>query len=80
MLDARRAMSLAIVAADRMLPVSMCLQRMPYNNRCHVTTRAGTIQDLGQFYMKNGQRARMSTTAGQALLKRLDAAAVSLPP
>lgn len=41
---------------------------------------AGTIQELGQFYMKNGQRARMSSTAGKALLQRLDAAAVSLPP
>jgi hypothetical protein len=40
----------------------------------------GTIQDLGQYYTKNGQRARMSTVAGNALLKRLDAAAVTLPP
>lgn len=45
-----------------------------------VCTAAGTIQDLGQYYTKNGQRARMSTVAGNALLKRLDAAAVTLPP
>jgi hypothetical protein len=39
-----------------------------------------TIQDLGQFYLKQGQRARLSEELGQTLLNRLDAAELSLPP
>ena len=40
---------------------------------------AATIQELGQFYMKNGQRARLPSSMGQDLLHRLDAAAIALP-
>ena len=40
---------------------------------------AATIQELGQFYMKNGQRARLPSATGQDLLHRLDAAAIALP-
>lgn len=40
---------------------------------------AATIQELGQFYIKNGQRARLPSAMGQDLLHRLDAAAIALP-
>lgn len=39
-----------------------------------------TIRELGEFYMKNGQRARLPEDVGQALLARLDAAEGALPP
>lgn len=38
------------------------------------------IRQLGEFYLKNGQRARLSDEVGQALLARLDAAEAALPP
>ena len=45
----------------------------------HAARVTATIQELGQFYMKNGQRARLPSTTGQELLHRLDAAAIALP-
>eukprot|EP00884_Botryococcus_braunii_P000318 jgi/Botrbrau1/10287/Bobra.0120s0009.1 len=36
------------------------------------------IQELGEFYIKQGQRARLPSSLGQSLLARLDAAATSL--
>ena len=47
------------------------------NSRMHAA--AATIQQLGQFYMKNGQRARLPSSVGKELLERLDAAAIALP-
>ena len=41
---------------------------------CH----AGTLQDLAQFYQKNGQRARISADQGQKMLGRLNLAKSSL--
>lgn len=38
------------------------------------------IQELGQFYMQRGQRARLDEAVGQALLTRLEAADAALPP
>lgn len=43
------------------------------------TQLTGAIKDLGEFYMKNGQRSRLSESVGQALLTRLDAAENALP-
>lgn len=40
----------------------------------------GAIRQLGEFYLSNGQRARLSEEVGQALLARLDAAEAALPP
>lgn len=37
------------------------------------------IQQLGAFYQANGQRARLTSTAGQAILDCLDAAEAALP-
>ena len=44
------------------------------------TQLTGTIKDLGEFYMKNGQRARLPEDVGKALLARLDVAEGALPP
>ena len=44
------------------------------------TQLTGAIRDIGEFYMKNGQRARLPENVGQALLARLDAAEIALPP
>lgn len=38
------------------------------------------IQELGQYYMAQGQRARLTTDVGKGLLDRLDAAEAALPP
>ena len=37
------------------------------------------IQELGQFYLRNGQRTRMSEDAGNAILRRLADAEDALP-
>ncbi|KAI7845229.1 hypothetical protein COHA_001273 [Chlorella ohadii] len=37
------------------------------------------IQQLGTFYQRNGQRARLTSEAGQAVLDALDAAEAALP-
>lgn len=39
---------------------------------------AATIQELGEFYIKQGQRARLPSSLGQSLMARLEAAASSL--
>lgn len=44
------------------------------------TQLTGAIRDLGEFYMKNGQRSRLPENVGQALLARLEAAENALPP
>lgn len=38
-----------------------------------------TIQELGDFYRRNGQRARLPQEVGQSLLERLGVAAAALP-
>jgi len=38
------------------------------------------IKELGEFYIKNGQRSRLPENVGQALLARLEAAENALPP
>lgn len=38
-----------------------------------------SIQELGQFYQKNGQRARMNLGTGRSILDHLDAAEAALP-
>jgi len=38
-----------------------------------------SIQELGQFYQKNGQRARMNLSTGKSILDHLEAAEVALP-
>jgi hypothetical protein len=40
---------------------------------------ASAIQQLGAFYQRNGQRARLSGEAGRAVLDTLDAAEAALP-
>jgi Photosystem II Pbs27 len=44
------------------------------------TQLTGAIKELGEFYMKNGQRSRLPDDIGQALLARLEAAENALPP
>ena len=44
------------------------------------TELTAAIRQLGEFYLKNGQRARLSEEVGQALLAKLDAAEAALPP
>lgn len=38
-----------------------------------------SIQELGQFYQRNGQRARMNLRTGKSILDHLEAAEVALP-
>jgi len=38
------------------------------------------IKELGEFYIKNGQRSRIPENVGKALLTRLEAAENALPP
>jgi hypothetical protein len=40
---------------------------------------AGSIQELGRFYTTNGQRARLSSETGKAILEKLNAASAALP-
>ncbi|KAG7669531.1 hypothetical protein Ndes2526B_g05872 [Nannochloris sp. 'desiccata'] len=44
------------------------------------TQLTGAIKELGEFYMKNGQRSRLPENVGQVLLARLEAAENALPP
>lgn len=41
---------------------------------------AATLQQLGQYYQKNGARSRMPQETGNSLLSKLKAADASLPP
>lgn len=45
-----------------------------------VKWHAATLQQLGQYYQKNGARARMPKDTGNSLLSKLNAAEASLPP
>ncbi len=40
---------------------------------------SSAIQLLGTFYQQNGQRSRLSSEVGQAVLDKLDAAEAALP-
>lgn len=48
-------------------------------NLYHVLTHTATIRELGEFYRRNGQRARLPKEVGQSLLDRLGVAAAALP-
>ena len=41
---------------------------------------AAALQQLGEFYMRRGQRARLPRADGDQLLRRLGAAELALPP
>lgn len=44
-----------------------------------VGVETGTIRELGEFYRKKGQRARLPLSFGEELLAKLAAAEKSLP-
>jgi hypothetical protein len=45
-----------------------------------VRRAAAALQQLGEFYMRRGQRARLPRADGDQLLRRLGAAELALPP
>ena len=56
-------------------------------SKCFLLVRSGgvrrgaaALQQLGEFYMRRGQRARLPRADGDQLLRRLGAAELALPP
>lgn len=52
--------------------------RMVMSSTSHKQIKS-SIQELGRFYTTNGQRARLSSETGKAILEKLNAASAALP-
>ncbi len=62
---------------SKVLCATACVVQPPCAHSPPHTT--ATIQELGEFYRRNGQRARLPQEVGQSLLDRLGVAAAALP-
>ena len=67
------------------MPAEFCraahlgLPHAPRHPPSELSAAPGALLDLGEFYKKNGQRARLSREVSDGVLRRLDAAEAALP-